>query len=134
MSIDLEKIDLIKERMDISYREAKEALEENEGDVIGALAYLEEKNQTSSILLHRGKEMAVRIGALLEKGNRTKLKLKKYDDTLLEVPANLGVLALLAAMVSKEFAIVGAIGTSAALAKDYVIEIERPGKEDINLH
>ncbi|MHB8170925.1 MAG: DUF4342 domain-containing protein [Thermincolia bacterium] len=131
MNIDLEKIDLIKERMDVSYREAQEALAENEGDVVAALAFLEEHSHTSNMLFHRGKEVAARMGTLLEKGNRIKLKLKRQGETLLEVPANLGVLALLAAMASKEFAIIGAIGTSAALAKDYVIEIDGREREDI---
>ncbi len=45
MSINLDKIDLLKERANVSYREAKEALEANDGDLVEALIYLEEKEQ-----------------------------------------------------------------------------------------
>jgi len=129
MNIDLEKIDIIRQRMDVGYREAREALTETGGDVIEALAFLEEKKRPSGILYHRGKEIAARIGTLIEKGNRTKLIVKKEDRTLLEVPANLGVLALITALASTEFALIGAIGATTALAKDYIIELERPEED-----
>ena len=45
MEIALEKIDLLRKRADVSYKEAKEALEKTEGDVVEALAYLEETDK-----------------------------------------------------------------------------------------
>jgi len=44
MSINLEKIDLLKERANVSYSEAKIALENVGGDIVEALIYLE-KNE-----------------------------------------------------------------------------------------
>lgn len=39
---DLETVDLIRSRMDVGYQQAKEALDAAEGDVVGALAILEQ--------------------------------------------------------------------------------------------
>ena len=63
MEITLEKIDLLRKRANVSYKEAKHALEENEGNVVEALAYLEEiekinpkKNPTPQRFGRRPKE------------------------------------------------------------------------------
>ena len=39
----LEKIDLIRERMGVSYKEAKDALDQSQGNVLDAIILLEEK-------------------------------------------------------------------------------------------
>lgn len=46
MNITLEKIDNLRERANVSYAEAKEALEKNEGNMIDAIIYLESENRT----------------------------------------------------------------------------------------
>ncbi|GKT27164.1 DUF4342 domain-containing protein, partial [Aduncisulcus paluster] len=45
MSINLEKIDLLKERANVGYKEAKEALEQCDGDLVEALIWLEENEK-----------------------------------------------------------------------------------------
>lgn len=47
MSVSLEKIDMLMERANISYKEAKEALELHDGDMVEALIHLEASNKTS---------------------------------------------------------------------------------------
>lgn len=47
MSITLEKIDMIMQRANVSYKEAKDALERHEGDILEALIELESENKTS---------------------------------------------------------------------------------------
>ena len=47
MSVSLEKIDMLMERANISYKEAKEALELHDGDMVEALIYLEASNKTA---------------------------------------------------------------------------------------
>jgi len=47
MSVSLEKIDMLMERANISYKEAKEALEKYDGDMVEALIYLEASNKTA---------------------------------------------------------------------------------------
>ncbi|EKE27371.1 MAG: ubiquitin-associated-domain-containing protein [uncultured bacterium (gcode 4)] len=46
MSISLEKIDLLMERANVSYKEAKETLERTEGDLLEALIILENNQKT----------------------------------------------------------------------------------------
>ncbi|MGI5926364.1 MAG: ubiquitin, partial [Thermacetogeniaceae bacterium] len=75
----LKKIDLIRERMDVSYREARDALDRASGDVVGALVLLEEELQ--------GCHLCQKLKETLEKGISTKLRLKKGDHTILEFPA-----------------------------------------------
>ncbi|MGM0379192.1 MAG: DUF4342 domain-containing protein [Bacillota bacterium] len=43
MNISVEKIDELRERKDVSYEEAKDALEHSDGDLLDAIIYLEEK-------------------------------------------------------------------------------------------
>lgn len=45
---DLQTVDILRERLEASYSEAKEALDATEGDVVGALAYLERKRAEQS--------------------------------------------------------------------------------------
>lgn len=47
MSITLEKIDMIMQRANVSYKEAKEALEKHNGDILEALIELEAEQKTS---------------------------------------------------------------------------------------
>ena len=45
----LEKIDLIRERMGVSYKEAKDALDQSQGNVLDAIILLEEKKEDRKI-------------------------------------------------------------------------------------
>ena len=48
-NITLEKVDAIRERINVSYEKAKEALEIAEGDVLEALIYLEKDKKLADI-------------------------------------------------------------------------------------
>ncbi len=45
---DLQTVDILRERLDASYSEAKEALDAAQGDLVEALAYLEQKRAAES--------------------------------------------------------------------------------------
>jgi len=47
MSVSIEKIDLLMERAQVGYREARDVLEQFEGNVVEALIYLENNKQTT---------------------------------------------------------------------------------------
>lgn len=91
MSISLEKIDLIKERTGVSYKEAKDALEAAGGNVVEALVFLEEEQKTW-INDSSQKEIMNKIKGILKKGNQTKIKVKSKEKTVIEIPASLGAL------------------------------------------
>ncbi|EAX48230.1 transcriptional regulator, Fis family [Thermosinus carboxydivorans Nor1] len=62
MEITLEKIDIIRERTGVSYREAKEVLERNGGNVIEALIELESKKENTW-----AEEFSVRSAEVIDK-------------------------------------------------------------------
>ena len=45
MSINLEQIDELRKRANVSYEDAKNALEQSDGNLIDALVYLEKQNK-----------------------------------------------------------------------------------------
>ncbi|GAW93428.1 hypothetical protein Moth_0602 [Calderihabitans maritimus] len=124
---ELEKIDIIRQRLNVTYKEAKEALDMAKGDLVQALVILEEKeNNLTEKLQERGNQLLAQIKQLIQKGNITRIKLKKGDETVLEIPATLGALGVLAALASTELAVIAGLGTVAAWANKYTLEIERP--------
>jgi hypothetical protein len=118
---ELEKIDLIRQRMDVSYREAKEALDLAGGNVVAALIMLEEETEGSFF----GKWKSV-----LARGAAARIRLKKDDEPLFEVPAGAGVIALAGMLVSGELAVLGAVGTVTALLNRCTLEIVDEGADE----
>ncbi len=132
MQDELEKIDLLRERMDISYREAKEALAEAGGDVVEALIRIEENKGRgwSEELWDKGEKIAGQVRTYVNKGNRTKIKLRRGDRTIAQFPATAGALGILAALASPQLAVLAGIGAIAAVAKKVSLEIEKPEGEN----
>ena len=93
MEITLEKIELVKDRTGVSYKEAKEALEFTDGNVVDAIIYIEENIDNS---FSRGdKKIAGKIvdtvKETVRKGNVTKLRIYHGDTIVLNLPVNFGV-------------------------------------------
>ena len=132
MSDELEKLDILRERMGMSYREAKECLQEAEGDLVEALIMAEAKpnNNSSAKWFDKGEKIAGDIvhelKSYINKGNQTRIKLKRGDKTIAEFPATLGALGALAALVSTELAVVAGLGTVAAVANRVSLEVIKP--------
>ncbi len=132
MTSELEKIDLIRARLNIGYKEAKEALEAAGGDVIQALIDLEEKGKdTGGRFQAKGQEIFEQIKELVSKGQDYRIKVKQGERTVFEVPASIGALGLLGVLASSEIALIGALGTAAAMAKKYTLEFERRSEPEV---
>lgn len=102
MEINLEKIDLLRKRADVNYKEAKEALEKTEGDVVEALAYLEEMNKIKPEKEIHASTFWAKTKNIYRKGNAIRLIISKDNTTLL----NSGLpLALLVAIITMPLAI-----------------------------
>ncbi len=127
MSIDLEKIDIIRDRLDVSYREAKEALERTCGDVIEAIVLLEKELDASwtGKVQKRSGEVIHRVGSYLKKRSDTKIKFKQGEKTLFEIPATVGALGVIGALASTQLAVVAGIGTVAAMANKVTMEFDK---------
>lgn len=126
---ELEKIDILRKRLGLSYREAKKALDEAGGDVIEALIRFEEGKKEAVVeqLESWGGKVLARIREILQKGNATKIKIKKDGKTVAEIPATAGALGVMGVLASTELAILAGISTVAALFNRYTLEIERSG-------
>lgn len=130
---ELEKIDLIRSRMGIGYKEAGEALASAGGDVVKALIYIEEtEGNFSEKFQSQSSEFMDQLRCVLRKGQDTRIKIRHGDRTVLDFPASFGVVGLLGALASSELAILGALGTVTAMAKKYSLEIERKGEKEEN--
>lgn len=98
--ITLEKIDVIRERTGVSYTEAKEALEATEGNVVEALVYIEKNQATTKDSTFTSKEEFIDwMKEIIRKGNVTRIKVKKDEKVIVDIPVNAGVVASAALMV-----------------------------------
>ena len=94
MEITLEKIELVKDRTGVSYKEAKEALEEAGGSVVDAIIGIEETiDQKDGVnVSEKGGAMIEKIKALVKKGNVSKIVIKNSEgEEILNVPVNVGI-------------------------------------------
>ncbi|TCL62187.1 uncharacterized protein DUF4342 [Hydrogenispora ethanolica] len=116
----LEKVDLVRERMDVSYEEAKRALEATNWDVVEAIIKIEQDSRSAKEeIFVRGSELVDKVKELIRKGNVSKIRVKQEDKVLVEVPVTAGVVG---ALLAPQLAIIGAV---AALVSRCTVEIER---------
>ncbi|MGI9860799.1 DUF4342 domain-containing protein [Moorella naiadis] len=125
---DLEKIDQLRQRLGLSYREAKETLDRTGGDLLAALIQYEEgvREETQSTLGNWSTKFMERLRDILHQGNVTRIKVKKDGKTVAEIPATAGALGILGVLASSELAVLAGLSTVAALFNRYTLEVERP--------
>jgi anti-sigma factor RsiW len=69
VTYDLEEVDVLRERLEASYTEAKEALDATDGDVVAALAYIEAKRgETASTLAGFAQEVVEEVRRVVAGG------------------------------------------------------------------
>ncbi|WP_324823833.1 DUF4342 domain-containing protein [Sinanaerobacter sp. ZZT-01] len=129
MEITLEKIELVKDRTGVSYKEAKEALEAAEGSVVDAIINIEESIDLSSKskLGEQGAEIIDLIKDMVRKGNIAKIIIKKEDDVLLNLPLNVGIIGTIIFPWTAVFATIAAFGTKCR------IELVKDNGEVVNV-
>lgn len=110
MEITLEKIELVKDRTGVSYKEAKEILEENEGSVVDAIIAIEEaiEENPASKLSKEGSSALEKVKELIKKGNVSKIVVKKEGENILNIPVNVGIIGGMIAPI----ATIGAVAAS----------------------
>lgn len=119
--ITLEKIDIIRERTGATYSEAKEALEATAGNVVDALIYLENQKKTPVEDIFSSKEeFFAWIKETIKKGNVNRIRIKKDDNVLVDVPVTAGAASMLLALLWPPIL---AIGLVTAVATKVTIEI-----------
>lgn len=130
---ELEKLDILRQRLGLSYKEAKEALDAAGGDLIQALISMESKNtRLEDKMQEEGAKLFTRIKEILQQGNVTRVRVKKGEETVLEIPSTVGAIGLLGVLASTPLAIIAGVGTVAAMMNDYRLEIEKKDGETID--
>ena len=104
MEITLEKVDQVIERTGVTYAEAKSALEINNGDVLEAIIYIENRKEAdaeanSQIKSESFDELKSWLKELINKGNVTRIRISKDGKEIVDVPVNAGIAAGVIAII-----------------------------------
>lgn len=129
MEITLEKIELVKDRTGVSYKEAKEALEAADGSVVDAIIDIEESIdiKSKSKFGEQSAHVIDKIKEAVKKGNVSKIIIKKNDEIVLNLPVNVGIVGTVLAPWAAIAGVIAAFGTKC------VIELVKDDGEIIDL-
>ena len=112
MEITLEKIELVKDRTGVTYKEAKEALEASDGNVVDAIIAIEETidQKPGRKIGDQGEALIEKMKEVVKKGNISKILVTRDGDTLINIPLTVGVLGTVVAPWGMIAGIVAAFG------------------------
>jgi hypothetical protein len=129
MSINLEQIDLLRERANVSYQDAKDALEKCNYDLVEALVYLEKEDKIKSGIKDCcTNNLFDKSKKVIQKGNTTKFIIKKKENTILNIPLTAAVIITVIAPPA------ALIGIPAALITNHKIRLEKQTGEDLEVN
>ena len=99
MEITLEKIELVKDRTGVTYKEAKEALEACEGSVVDAIIAIEESVdiKKSGKVSEFAEDTIAKVKELIKKGNVSKISIKRDNEVLVNIPVSVGIVGAVVA-------------------------------------
>ena len=93
MEITLEKIELVKDRTGVGYKEAKDALEKTDGSVVDAIILIEETiDDSTKETEKKNVQILDTIKEAVRKGNVNKIVIKKDGDIVMNLPVNIGII------------------------------------------
>ncbi|MCB2291077.1 DUF4342 domain-containing protein [Clostridium sp. CS001] len=128
MSINLDQVDELRKRANVSYEDAKNALEQCNGNLIEALVFLEKQNKIKPEKDScRQNSFLNVIKKLIKKGNEMKLIVKKNDSVVLNI--SLTILTILT-VVATPIVIAGFI---LLLVTNHKIRIQKKDHEDLEV-
>lgn len=114
MDINLEKIELVKDRTGSTYAEAKEALEKADGSVVDAIIDIEEKMNKEFDAVDGGslKDSPVfaKMKEIVDKGSVTRILIRKGEKTIVNFPLTAGVIGAVLVPWGAILGIVAALG------------------------
>lgn len=128
--ITLEKVDIIRQRTGLSYAESKQLLEKNGGNVVDALIDYEGSQKTfKQNVTETSNDIIEAIKRIIEKGNVTRVKVKRDNRTIVDIPVNAAVIA---GGIGMFYPVLLGLGAVTAIASKITIEIVRPdGKVEV---
>ncbi len=113
MEVTLEKIELVRDRTGVTYKEAKDALEATGGNVVDAIISIEAKvDGEGNVSSTREKKDALinKMKSTFEKGNVSKILVTREGETILNIPLTLGILGSVIAPWGMIAGVVAAFG------------------------
>ena len=112
MEITLEKIELVRDRTGVSYKEAKEALEAAEGSVVDAIVAIEQTvdGGVARSTIAKKDALVGKMKEVVEKGNVSRIKVTKDDNTIINLPLSAGIVGTLLAPWGAVAGLVAAFG------------------------
>ncbi len=125
MTVKLELIDELKRRANVSYEEAREALEKTNGDIVEALIYLEKQNKVNQ---EKESSFFTIVKKIIKKGNNTKFIIRKGQNTILSLPVTVVVIITVVAPY------VTVIGLIVALITGHKIKFQGKNGEDMKVN
>lgn len=121
--ITLEKIDMLRQRTGLGYAAAKEILEKNNGNLVDALIYIEQNQKTfGQNLTETTNELIDTIKEIIKKGNVNRIKVKKENRILVNIPVTAGIAAGTLGLFYPSLLVIGA---ATAILSKVVIEVEK---------
>jgi hypothetical protein len=130
MTINLELIEMLRQRADVSYEEARDALEKCNGNIVEALIYLEkqEKVKTPSRETTANSGFWATLNKYLKIGNETKFIVSKNGQTVVDLSLTI---IILVTIILPPLTLIGLL---AALFTGHNIRIEKPGAKDMPIN
>ena len=131
MEISLEKIEVVKDRTGVSYKEAKEALMKAEGNVLDAIIMLEDEiDITPQSKAEDGVSRIIEtVKEVVKKGNTSKIVVKRDGNVILSIPVNLGLLGVI--IIDSWVVLLAAVLT---VGSKCTVEIVKNNGEVININ
>ena len=116
MEITLEKIELVKDRTGVGYKEAKEALEKTDGSVVDAIILIEETiDESTKETEKKNIQILETIKDAVHKGNVSKIVIKKDGETVMNLPVNIGIIGTVLFPWAAISGCIAALGTKCSI-------------------
>ena len=138
MEITLEKIELVKDRTGVSYREAKDALEKTDGNVVDAIILIEDNIDEGPVASDSKVAGVIDcIKAAVKKGNVSKIVIRKDEEVIMNLPLSIGVLGTVLFPWAAIAATVAAFGTKCKIElfdeKGEVVDVSEKASEAFDI-
>lgn len=135
MSVTLEKIEMLRERANITYAEAKEVLTKTNGDVLEALLLLENESKVKAgrteffdCCTKNSKGVLGTVKKIINKGNNTKFVISKEGKVITDMPVTL--LAIITAAVPP----ITVVGVLAAMVTSHKISFVKSDGQGMKIN
>ena len=113
MEITLEKIELVKDRTGVTYKEAKDALAKADGNVVDAIISIEEtidRQIAPKRIGKSGEALVSKVNEIVQRGNVTRIKVTHDGTLILNLPVSAGIIGIILAPWGTLAGVIAAFG------------------------